>query len=559
MADDTIPLASTLSVQELIQALRTKEDLLLRVTGCRYDPEKDVNLFDVDAVPDDDAPDPTEFLNVDLFVSGVDDQSRAVIKKNFTDFGGNLVTDGIIKVGGQEIYAIFYRGPEPEFPSPHAASSPVPPPLDLPDHVKSIFAPGGQLAGIPWGQAFPTPMPLNGMKDGKMMLFKNQKGEVKAIVMRTDADIDTDGPGGSKAIDPSWGSGTSLTFPGGACCDSRQFPGIVRSAKLLSRPYGLQMGDFAYICYKGKVVACQVYDQGPDEKIGEISLFAARQVGGVALNATEHWAATKGNFADRDQDLVTICFPGSNPRGHGLSNPEIVSGTRHVFDDFVGSAPLFALPAVPAPPAAGTALPIYKRSTWGALKPKVDSFTPSKALGIVVHNTEDPNRAPAARNREIAAAFELSRSIQHSHMFERGFSDVGQHFTISRGGVIMEGRQGTLDAAFNGQVVRGAHAGVTLFNNQWWGIELEGDYRVPGAMPPQPQQAALFQLCSWLASLIQGFDASQNIRVHRQVKPGGTDCPGHLLDPAHMPDFLTDVRTNTAQNSAVPPPVPTVQ
>jgi hypothetical protein len=358
--------------------------------------------------------------------------------------------------------------------------------------------------------------------------------------MITGANIDTDGPGGSKAIDPTFGPHTSLTFADGSDCNSRIFPGFVRSRRLLEAPFGLKMGDFAYITFNGNVVACQIYDQGPDDKIGEISIFAARQVGGIAKDMPEHQAARFGNFTN---ELVTLCFPGSSTNNRAVSNSEIESRAKSCLAALGARARGQSISL--SGTRVGSGVPaqspvIFSRSNWGALRAKVSAFSRETAQGIVIHNTQDANRDPLVGDAETKVAFELSRRIQHSHMFERGWSDVGQHFTISRGGIIMEGRTGTLDAARNREVVRGAHAGSNLHNRQWWGIEIEGDFRRDPAQITDQQRVALTQLCAWLGTLIPNFDSSQHIKGHRQVKPGdGTDCPGKLLDLANQPDFLS--------------------
>ena len=402
-------------------------------------------------------------------------------------------------------------------------------------------------------------MRLTGMKDGTMIVFKNIIGGIDAFLMITDADIDTDGPGGSKDIDPSFQPTTSLRFANGSHCNSRIFPGVVCSSRLRERPFGLKMGDFAYITFKGKVVPCQIYDQGPTDKIGEISIFAARQVGGVPNTTSDRAAARGGNFT---KELVTLCFPGSSKERHAVSNSEIASNAKRSLAALTARVPGGTTSQRPGsgiriPGGAGASgasfqsPPIFSRSDWDALAPKVAAFSRAPAQGIVIHHTQDANRAPLVGDVEKTAAFELSRRIQRSHMFERGWADVGQHFTISRGGIIMEGRVGTLDAARDREVVRGAHAGSNLHNRQWWGIEIEGDFRQdPGKLTDQ-QRDALTKLCAWLATLIPNFDANDNIKGHRQVKPGnGTDCPGRLLEPENPSDFLSQLRV-AVQSAAI--------
>lgn len=165
---------------------------------------------------------------------------------------------------------------------------------------------------------------------------------------------------------------------------------------------------------------------------------------------------------------------------------------------------------------------IFTTDEWGA-DPATATFTTKPARGIVVHNTESANRAALQGEAERDKAFALARSIQNSH-FGRGFSDTGQHFTISRGGLILEGRHGSLSAARVGKVVNGAHAcGVGAFNRQWFGIEIEGDNREEDKVTPA-QFAVLTELCAWLC-FWGGVDSSK-ILPHFDVKEGCTDCPG---------------------------------
>jgi len=559
MPDDTLFLDASLDPDELLAELRNKEDLFFRLVSLSFDPSKEKNTFGFDARLDEPEPDAADFLKIDLFPQADEDAKRASIRKDFSDFGGDIVADGMLRIRGQDIYAIFFRGPEPELPVPHSPSSNLPLPETLPDsipsHARTVFQ-TGELAGLPWKRATTVRMPLTGMKDGTMIVFNNDRGIIDALVMITGANIDTDGPGGSKAIDPDFGPHTSLKFEDGSDCNSRFFPGVVRSRHLLEAPFGLKMGDFAYVTFNGNVVACQIYDQGPDNKIGEISIFTARQVGGIPQNMPEHRAALTGNFTD---ELVTLCFPASSADHFAVSNSEIqkraksclaaltagqgvqrisVSGTQVSFGSTAGGG-------TPAQSAV-----IFTRSDWGALAAKVSTFPSAPAQGIVIHNTQDTNRDPLLGDAERKVAFELSRRIQHSHMFERGWSDVGQHFTISRGGIIMEGRTGTLNAARNREVVRGAHAGSDLHNRRWWGVEIEGNFLQDAAQITDQQRTALTQLCAWLATLIPSFDSNQNILGHRQVKRGnGTDCPGKLLDLANQPDFLSQLRL--AVNNAI--------
>lgn len=170
---------------------------------------------------------------------------------------------------------------------------------------------------------------------------------------------------------------------------------------------------------------------------------------------------------------------------------------------------------------------IFTTAEWGARNVS-SNFSTKPARGIVVHNTQSPNRAPKTGNAEQQAAFALARSIQNLHMDDNHWSDTGQHFTISRGGLLMEGRHGSLTAARSGKVVKGAHAcGVGLYNTQWFGIEIEGD-NLPTDQVTQQQFDALVELCAWLC--FWGGVDSAKIIPHKEVKEGCTDCPRKFAD-----------------------------
>ena len=180
---------------------------------------------------------------------------------------------------------------------------------------------------------------------------------------------------------------------------------------------------------------------------------------------------------------------------------------------------------------------IFTTAEWGAAPAKDGAFPKSGAVGIVIHNTEYPNRAPFPDpEKEKEAAFANAREIQADH-FKRGWKDSGQHFTISQGGVITEGRHGTLDAAKTGLVVQGAHAPGA--NNNWWGIEIAGDNR-NNYVVTDTQWNSLVDLCSWLNAVAK---KDLQIEPHNHFKD--TSCPGKIVD--HLEDLRTQVskrRTN---------------
>jgi N-acetyl-anhydromuramyl-L-alanine amidase AmpD len=186
---------------------------------------------------------------------------------------------------------------------------------------------------------------------------------------------------------------------------------------------------------------------------------------------------------------------------------------------------------------------IYSTVEWGARK-VTKSFLKSAAQGIVIHNTENPNRTPATGTAEEQTSFKICRAIQIHHMDGNGWSDTGQHFTVSRGGLILEGRTGALASAKSGKVVQGAHAsGVSRYNNKWFGIELEGFYVKEYAVTDQ-QWDALVELCAWL-SFWGKIDSMRDIIGHMDVLAGHTNCPG--LVEQHLVSLRSQVHDRVGQ------------
>ncbi|MER8568688.1 phage tail tip lysozyme [Mesorhizobium sp. M0924] len=161
---------------------------------------------------------------------------------------------------------------------------------------------------------------------------------------------------------------------------------------------------------------------------------------------------------------------------------------------------------------------IHDTASWGAHPPKsAIAVLNRRPKGIVIHHTASANVADTS----LVHAKQLARNIQSFHMGpQRNWKDTGQHFTVSRGGHMLEGRHRSLEIARAGQKhVLGAHAGDAC-NSDYVGIENEGTYMV--GLPPAAQWTALVQLCAWLCN--QYGMSTADIIGHRQCK--STDCPG---------------------------------
>jgi len=134
---------------------------------------------------------------------------------------------------------------------------------------------------------------------------------------------------------------------------------------------------------------------------------------------------------------------------------------------------------------------------------------------IVIHHTAYPNSTDYSVNQAIW----LARDIQNLHMDGNGWSDTGQHFTVSRGGFILEGRHRSLEGLRSGtQQVVAAHSPGE--NGRGIGIESEGTYITE--TPTRALLEALTKLC--VAICTQYGLHAHNIFGHWDFQ--ATQCPG---------------------------------
>jgi hypothetical protein len=178
---------------------------------------------------------------------------------------------------------------------------------------------------------------------------------------------------------------------------------------------------------------------------------------------------------------------------------------------------------------AGLAPRVYTTTEWGARSPEREfDFVSGPPRYIVIHHTFTANVADLS----TARGFRLSRGIQNAHM-DRGWGDTGQHFTISRGGHIMEGRTGSLNATLRGGYLVGTHARQA--NDYSVGIECEGMYN--SVLPPAPLMAALVRTCAWLCT---HYDLDPREVIVPHMKFNDTDCCGYRFAPT-LPSLRSKV------------------
>ncbi|POM26336.1 N-acetylmuramoyl-L-alanine amidase [Actinomadura rubteroloni] len=203
--------------------------------------------------------------------------------------------------------------------------------------------------------------------------------------------------------------------------------------------------------------------------------------------------------------------------------------------EFTRRVLLGGLAAVPFGLGGGTAAAarrpeVAARERWGAVPAtsaiRVLDRAPDR---IVVHHTGGAN----ATDVSVEHAYELSRSIQRFHMEGRGWSDIGEQLTISRGGQVMEGRTGSLASIASGRLTVGAQ--VLGHNEHTLGIENEGTYMDVDV--PDPLWASLAETCAWLCAAYD-LDPGDAIVGHRDFN--STDCPGDVLY-ARLPELRQEV------------------
>jgi len=174
--------------------------------------------------------------------------------------------------------------------------------------------------------------------------------------------------------------------------------------------------------------------------------------------------------------------------------------------------------------------PIVDCAGWGArANSAVVPIWNQRPVKILVHHMATPNQADVSR----AAAFAVARSVQNFHMDRRGWLDTGQHFSISRGGFVMEGRHRSLEVLTIGKrQVEGAHC--TGQNIVSIGIENEGTYSTVD--PPAALWNRLRDMCAYICRRY-GIRPTE-IYGHRDFK--NTACPGDRLY-GMLPRLRTEV------------------
>lgn len=168
---------------------------------------------------------------------------------------------------------------------------------------------------------------------------------------------------------------------------------------------------------------------------------------------------------------------------------------------------------------------VITTNQWGAIS--AGPFEKTNPKFIVIHHTANQNPPNDPSKGTEQGGKQLARDIQKFHMNSNGWSDSGHNFLNTTGGILLEGRHGTLDAVKQGKCVQSAHArqdGNKLAGgNKSPGIENEGNFMT--FHMGQKQWDSLVELC---VSLCSSCNISpKNIRGHKEFS--STACPGDWL------------------------------
>ncbi len=190
---------------------------------------------------------------------------------------------------------------------------------------------------------------------------------------------------------------------------------------------------------------------------------------------------------------------------------------------------------------------VISTSDWGARPTRNNvRFRRTSPKYIVIHHTASPNPPNHQSQGTEAGAKQYARQIQNFHMDVNGWSDSGHNFLNTTAGILLEGRQGTLDAVKQGQCVQSAHAarqGNKLRGgNQSPGIENEGIFMTHNM--EAIQWNSLVELC---VALCESCNISpDNIKGHRDFS--NTLCPGDWLY-AQLPKLRREVAHKLGNDS----------
>jgi hypothetical protein len=183
---------------------------------------------------------------------------------------------------------------------------------------------------------------------------------------------------------------------------------------------------------------------------------------------------------------------------------------------------------------------IILTSEWGAVNPTRPITRVGKPNKIIFHHTDGHHPdldQDSGESRAEAIAF--AKAIQRDHMHRQPpdgpFIDSGHNFLVTRSGLVLEGRHGSVAAIMDGVMVQSAHCPD---QNTQPGIEHEhiGNEQ----MTPEQREASLF-----LHEFICRHTGIKPNEIHPHREFFNTECPG-VLNTA-LGQFRRDLATRLTQ------------
>lgn len=184
--------------------------------------------------------------------------------------------------------------------------------------------------------------------------------------------------------------------------------------------------------------------------------------------------------------------------------------------DLPESAPLRtpSRTVVTARPDAKTLPGVLARRTWTTAQPTTRSMrrNPGRLSDITIHH--DGLGTPLATSSERASKARLDL-IRRAHV-GKGWSDIGYHFAIDRGGRVWQCRP----LEWEGAHVRSHNPGNI-------GILVMGNFEIE--RPTRQQLDALNSFVN-MSRRTYGISVAR-VRTHREWQGAATSCPGKYLQP----------------------------
>jgi hypothetical protein len=184
---------------------------------------------------------------------------------------------------------------------------------------------------------------------------------------------------------------------------------------------------------------------------------------------------------------------------------------------------------------------IILTSEWGAVNPTRPISRVGKPDKIIFHHTDGHHpQLDQDSGESRAEAIAFAKAIQRDHMHrpppDGPFIDSGHNFLVTRSGLVLEGRHGSVAAIMDGVMVQSAHC-----PNQNTQPGIEHEHKGNEQMTPEQREASLF-----LHEFICRHTGIKPSEIHPHREFFATECPSNVLF-AGLGQFRRDLATRLTQ------------